>query len=412
MRHLLLTLAVLAPLAASQDRKSPTTRADSQAADWPQWRGPDRDGVAKGGGWSAEGREEALWKAEIGIGYSTVSIADGRLYTMGHDKDAEQDTVFCFDALTGEEIWRHEFAADTLAKMHIGGTLSTPSVGAGLVFVQGRFGKFLCLDAKTGKVRWSKDLGEKYKVKVPTWGLASSPLVLDDMVIANIGRLVAYAAKTGKRIWKTAKDYGFAYSTPVDVTYRKKACLAVFNGVGLLLLDKKNGKPVTSTFKWKTRYDVNAASPVPVGNDRFFISSGYGKGCALVAARGKGFKLLWENKEMRNHMSGCVFFDKHLYGFDESTVKCLDLEGEVKWSRRLGKGALVIADGKLVVLSQRGKLVIAKATPEEFSGISSTQVVSGGVCWTTPVVWRGLIYCRNSLGDLVCRDHRSTKRAR
>lgn len=375
-----------------------------EPGDWPQWRGPDRDGVSKERGWVVEGKEQNLWSTNVGTGYSTVSIAAGRLYTMGHDKERAEDTVYCLGALDGSKIWQHSFPAKTLAKYHIGGTLATPSVDGDRVYVSNRWGKMFCFDAETGKVEWSKDLQQEYGVKVPTWGLAASPLVLDDMIVMNVGHVIALK-RNGASLWRT-RDYGHCYSTPVDMKLGKRKCLAVFSSKGLTVLDRKSGKQVTRTFPWKTKYDVNAATPVVIG-DRIFISSGYGHGCAMLQVKGKKLEPSWESKVMRTQMSGAVLYEDHLYGFDDATLRCIDLAGKEKWSKRgLGKGALVIAGGRLVIMGQRGDLVIAAATPDGFQGLARTRVVSGGVCWTTPVVAGGLIYCRNSLGDLVCRDHR------
>jgi outer membrane protein assembly factor BamB len=224
------------------------------------------------------------------------------------------------------------------------------------------------------------------------------------MIVLNAGKVIAFDRK-GKVLW-TSKRTGHAYSTPALFEHKGKPRLAVFNGSGLVILDQKDGDKLAHS-EWKTRYDVNAATPVVIG-DKIFISSGYGKGCSMLQFDGKGLKTLWANREMKNHMSGCVYHDGHLYGFDETILKCLDLEGEVKWSnRRLGKGALVMASGKLLLLTRNGDLVVAEATPEEYRELSRSRVLErGGVHWTTPVLCGGLVYCRSSSGQLVCVDRR------
>ena len=379
-----------------------TLSAQQQGPYWPHWRGPDRDNISKEKVWETNGAEK-LWSARVGIGYSNVSIAEGRLYTMGYDVDEEEDSIFCLDALTGEEVWKHVFPAKRMAKAHGGGVLSTPSIDGKLLFTANREGNFFCFDAKTGKVKWSRQLMKKYGAKMPTWGLSASPLVLEEMIVMNVGPLLAFNRK-GKLIWRS-KNHGHCYSTPVDFTHKKRACLASFSGDGLTVHDRKTGREIASS-KWKTRYDVNAATPVVIGN-KIFISSGYNRGCAMLEFNGKKLKTLWENREMRNHMSGCVLWKDHLYGLDEGTLKCLDLEGETTWmKRRFGKGALTIADSKLIALGGRGDLVIAEADPKEYKEISRTRVLAGGRLWTTPVLCGGLIYCRSSTGEMVCVDRR------
>lgn len=379
--------------------------AQDQQPAWPQWRGPDLDGISKETRWNAEGEGKVLWTKAVGMGYSTVSIADGRLFTIGHDKDAQQDTVYCLDAQTGKQHWSHEFASKTMAKAHKGGSLTTPSIDGELVYVLNREGHYFCFTADKGKLKWKKNMVKEHGAKVPTWGFAASPLILEDLVVVNVGPVVAYTKK-GRVKWKS-KDYGHAYSTPAVFEHGGKRRFAVFNGDGLVILDPRNGKEIAHS-AWKTRYDVNAATPVVIG-DKIFISSGYNRGCSMLRFDGKKLETLWENREMRNHMSGCVHYKGHLYGFDETIFKCLALDGEVAWSKRgLGKGAMVLAGDKLLMLTRRGDLAIAAASPEGYKELSRTRVLNdGAVQWTTPVLCGGLVYCRSSMGQLVCIDRRA-----
>jgi len=378
--------------------------AGEGGADWPNWRGPDRDGISKESGWNVEGKKASVWEKNVGSGYSTVSIQGGRLYTMGHDEEKQQDTIWCLDAKTGAQKWAHTLPAKTMKSGHGGGTLSTPSADGEVVFASNREGNFFCFEAATGKIRWHKQLRDEYELKLPRWGFAAAPLVFDDMVVMNVGVVLAFDKK-GELLWKTARSYGDAYSTPAELRLNGRSVLAVFAGDGLVLVDRARGEEL-AFHPWTTMYDINAATPVVAG-ERVFISSGYNHGCAMLAPTSKGLEVLWESKEMRNQMSGCVLFDGHLYGVDDATLKCLDLDGEVKWAQRgLGKGCLLLAGGRLLVMSDKGELVIASASPAGYEELSRRKVLDGGVCWTTPVLLDGLVYCRNSEGDLVCLDHR------
>jgi len=373
---------------------------------WPQWRGPDRNGISLEKGWSPEGRE--LWSVEVGIGYSCPSIVDGRLYTMGYDVGEALDIVQCLDAETGKSLWTHSYPAKRWARMHGGGTQTTPAVADGKVYTVNREGLALCLAAADGEVLWSHATVDENGVKPPRWGFAGSPLVLDDRVILNVGKTLSIEADTGELVWES-RDRGAAYATPVDFDLGSRHCLAVIVGDGLTILDRKRGAEILF-HEWTTDHDVNAATPV-IFDDRVFISSGYGHGCAMLELGKKKVRTLWENKNMRNHMATAILFEEHLFGFDESILKCLDLEGEEQWRKRgLGKGAISVADGKLLALSSRGDLVIAEATSEEYRELSRTRVLPGGECWTMPVLCNGLIYCRNSKGQLVCRDHRPAQK--
>ncbi len=179
--------------------------------------------------------------------------------------------------------------------------------------------------------------------------------------------------------------------------------MALFSTTELEAVTAADGKLLWK-FPWKTKYGVNAADPI-INGDKFFISSGYNEGCALVQIRSNKAAVLWQNKNMRNHFNSSVLIQGNIYGFDESDLKCLDWSsGAVKWAEGgLGKGSLMAADGKLIVLGEKGMLVVADASPAGFKPISHAQVL-GGKCWTTPVLSNGKIYCRNARGDLVCVD--------
>jgi outer membrane protein assembly factor BamB len=176
--------------------------------------------------------------------------------------------------------------------------------------------------------------------------------------------------------------------------------LAAFNASGVVFYNLTDGKELWR-HGWKTSYDVNAAMPI-ISGDKVFISSGYNTGGAMLQSSKKD-ALLWQNKNMRNHFNTSVWIDGHLYGFDESELACLDAAtGRKVWSQgRLGKGSLIAADGKLIILSERGELVIAEASPNGFKELSRSQIL-GGKCWTAPTLAGGRIYARNASGDLVC----------
>jgi outer membrane protein assembly factor BamB len=380
--------------------------AMSGAEDWPQWRGPSGTGISAEKGWVSQPGNLSLWKASVGHGYASVVVADGRLFTSGHNVDAGQDTIFCLDAVTGKEIWKHSYPAELHNKFHEGGTLGTPTIDGDRVFVLDREGRFFCFNAADGTIVWKHDLNEQHTLEFPEWMFSASPLALGDSIVINVGPLLVCDKATGKTKWKT-RDTGHAYSTPVAFEHEGRSLFAVFNGEGLVVFDAGDGKELAS-HPWKTQYDVNAATPIVLDDGRIFISSGYNHGCAMLRFNGDSLDVLWENKEMRNQMSGCVLVGDHLYGFDDATLKCIDLEGNVKWSKRgLGLGALMVADNRLIINSARGELVIAEASPAAYTELSNNKVLEGGKYWTSPVLSNGLIYCRNSRGDIVAVDCRT-----
>ena len=378
------------------------------AADWPQWRGPNRDGVSTEKEWSptwtADGPKQ-LWKANVGIGASSVAVAAGRLYTMGNANNT--DSVVCLDAATGKEIWRHSYPQQLDKRMFEGGPASTPTVEGSRVFTLSQQGDIFCLDAATGKPVWHKNLASDFHGKRPQWGWACSPLVEEDMLIVDCGApgesTIALDKATGATKWKSgANDAG--YGSPVAFNLGPVRCVAIFKATSLVGLDAASGRQLFE-HPWKTSYDVNAATPV-VSGDRIFISSGYDAGCELVQVSAGGAKSLWRNKNMRNHINSCVLWQGHLYGIDGQagggTLRCLDFQtGSVKWTQSVNGGALMIADGKIILLNERGELMVADASPAGFKPAARAQVI-GGHCWVVPVLAGGKIYCKNNQGDLVC----------
>ncbi|MFT5291085.1 MAG: outer membrane protein assembly factor BamB [Planctomycetota bacterium] len=391
LRTLILT-AVLAPSAFS-------------GQDWPQWRGPDRNGISSETDWSSEGQAEALWTKAVGLGYSAVSISAGKLYTAGWDKEQEKDVIYCLDAVSGEELWSYSYPAKKWAQYHGGGTNCTPSVDGDDVYVLNREGMYTLLDAKTGKLRWTIDLHKEHNLELPTWGFAASPLVLDDMIVLHVGKVLAFQKGKKKLLWES-KEYGHAYSTPAASEMGGKDVLAVMGGKSFVVLDQSNGKELAQS-KWETQYDVNAATPIVVDDERIWISSGYGHGGAMLAFTGDEILELWGTKSMKNKMATSLLIDDHIYGIDEAVLKCFNLDGEELWAERgIGQGALSAAGERLLVHTSKGDLAVVSANPESYEELSRAKVTSGGVCWTMPVLVNGRIYVRSSKGELVVRDHR------
>lgn len=378
---------------------------DDRPGDWPQWRGPERNGVSLETGWKSEGKDEPVWRAQVGLGHSCPSVVGERLYTVGFDTEMNLDVVLCLDAVTGEEIWARTYPGEIRNSGHGGGTLTTPAVVGGRVYVSTREGELRCLDAESGEVVWMTDLAEENQTAPLDYGFGGSPLVLADKVVCNVGKTVAVDIETGERLWAT-RDHMALYSTPTTFELDGERTIAVFTKEGLLLLDEATGEE-RRNFAWrKGKVTVNAATPVVAG-ERIFISSSYNHGCALVDFSSAEPEAVWESKVMRTQLSGCVLVGDYLYGFDESKLKCLDLSGKEQWRKRgLGMGALMAADGRLLVASEKGDLVVVAADPEKYRELSRRRVFKGGPCWTNPVLAAGRVYLRNGQGELVCLDHR------
>lgn len=377
------------------------------AMDWPQWRGPNRDGISQESGWSTiwpTAGPNRLWERQLGEGCSAISVAGGRAYTMGFKGGS--DRVYCLDASTGEPIWEFSYPASLDPKLFEGGPTSTPVIRDGLVYTVSRAGELHCLDAATGRRVWSTDWRKEFAARPPDWGYAASPLVLDQWLIAEPGArgasLVAYDRKTGKVAWKSG-DFAPGYGSPVAFARDGETLVATFNAHGLCLWGAAAGAH-RGDVRWETNYDVNAATPIH-HQGKIFISSGYGAGCALIDVTKSAPEILWQIKEMRNKHTACVLWEGHLYGFDEADLVCMEFAtGAVKWrERRLGRGALMLADRKLILQAEAGDLVIAAASPARFEKIASGRLLSSR-SWVMPVLSSAKIYCRSNKGQVVCVD--------
>jgi outer membrane protein assembly factor BamB len=379
----------------------------SKEAFWPQWRGPNSDGIATekfSTDWPADGLPE-VWKAPIGIGFSSMAIADGRLFTMGWKDDAE--TVFCFDSLTGEEKWKHTYSGKKIDNLHDGGPGATPTIDGERVYTLGREGQLYCLAAKSGDVAWQRSLPKETGVEVPEWGFTSSPLIHKNHVIVDGGRLIAFDKLSGEPVWQTEK-FRPGYGSAVAFERGGRQLVAVFNNDCLLVVAAADGEEVAQ-YPWQSSYATTSTTPL-IDGDTIFVSSGYGRGCALLKWQDDALEPVYDNKVMANHFNNSVLYEGHLYGIHGNThsnrngkITCMDhATGKEAWSQRgYGVGSLLIADGKCLILSDEGELVACKASPEGYEELAKAKILDG-LCWTVPVLAGGHVYARNAAGDLVC----------
>lgn len=365
------------------------------AGDWPNFRGPNFDGIS----------EEALpdplpdepvilWKAKVGVGFSTVSVARGRVFTMGNAD--ETDTVWCFDAETGELIWKHAYPCELDPRYYEGGPSATPTVHENAVYTFGKKGQVFRLDFETGEVVWERNLVKETGLELPEWSFASSPWIHEQLLILNAGGAgVALDRETGKTVWKSDAKAG-GYATPVPF----EDDILLFTFSEFVRLDPASGE-TRWKLEWDTGRGVNAADPI-VHDDRILISSALGS--ALLDSDSE---IIWKNKNMRSYFNAGVLIDGCVYNLHGTThnpteLICLDWEtGETIWSEPgFGSGALMAARDKLV-LFDNGELTIFPASREGFKPLLRAQIL-GGKCWTKPVLANGLVYCRNAAGDLAC----------
>ena len=379
-----------------------------QSGGWPQWLGPDRNGISPETGLFGDKLSlNESWRVQGGNGFSGMSVVGNRLYTMYIHSGNEY--AVCLDAGTGELLWRTRTDDLLMERQGGDGPRATPTVDNGTVYVSSAYGKLYALDSQTGSQKWSRDLVREYGSKRARWGFCPSPLVAGDLVLIEAGghggrSLIAFDKTSGEVAWTTGSDK-LGYSSPIAVTIGKTPQAVFFTGHGLVAVAPLNGQ-VLWQHPWPTRHDVNAATPVFIPPGRFFISSGYGTGGTVVEVSstdsGYSVREIWRNREMKNHFATSIYHEGHLYGFDGSILKCIDAEtGGEKWkSRGYGKGTLIFADGHLVILGERGNLGVAEATPAGFVEKAGYPALEGR-CWTVPTLAGGRLFLRDEQ-EFVC----------
>ena len=378
--------------------------APAFAADWPQWRGPHRDGISSESGllesWPAGGPRQ-VWKTQgLGDGYSSFAVVGDRLYTQG--QQGNQEFVLAFDTNTGKQLWKipngrayHESRGN--------GPRGTPTSDGDRLYALAADGTLVCLDAASGQRIWGVNLIDKFGGRVPTWGISESPLIDGDRVIVTPGgpgaSVVALDKLKGDLLWKSQSDPA-GYSSPIAFDAGGSRKVVVFTAHGAMALDLKNGD-----FQW--RYDkvsnrtANIATPI-VHDGYVFLSSDYGTGCALLkltaGTKAVGASEVYFNRDMRNHYTTSVLVGDYLYGFSSGILTAMKfLTGEVAWrDRSVGKGNVIYAEGNLYAFGEDGTVGLIQATPQGYKEKSRFEIRKGSYpTWTPPVIANGRLYLRD-----------------
>ncbi len=385
---------------------------EDQPTDWPQWRGAERDGLAQfspiNTTWPEKGLSR-LWKKTLGDGFSAVSIWNKRAYTQysnGYD-----EILICMNAATGKTLWKARLGASFLSSMGGDGPRSTPTVSQGVVYTMSAFGTVAAHDALTGEDIWRIDLRKDHDGDVPDWGYATCALLHENMLIIEAGSksgglFMALNRTDGSIIWQSGTGKG-AYSSPILATIGGENHIIFLTGKDVRGIRLEDGKQLWQT-PFPTSYDNNIATPILFDKNKIYVSAGYGTGAMVFAVEQQGgiytAQEIWRNKVMKNHMSTAVFADGYLYGFDNSILKCIDANtGEEVWKTRgYGKGTLLMADGHLIILGEKGKLGIAPISSNGFQEKAAFKAISGR-CWTMPSIADGRIYVRSRF-EMACYD--------
>jgi outer membrane protein assembly factor BamB len=389
------------------------------SSEWPQFLGPTRDGTYAGAAdiadaWPAGG-PPVLWRRDVGQGFSGPAVSGERLILFHRVGDKE--VVECLDAQTGTPIWsegsptqyRDDFGFDE-------GPRATPTIAGDKVYTFGALGLLSCRELETGKPAWSVDTAAKFDAPKGFFGMACSPLVEGELVIVIVGGqphagVVAFERETGKARWQATDDEA-GYASPVAATIEGKRRVLAFTAVGLNVLEAQSGK-VVARFPWHApiRSSVNAATPLVIG-DQIFLSASYDTGAVLLNLRADKLEKVWSGDEsLSSHYATSVHRAGFLYGFHGRqergpSLRCIELStGKVRWEEEgFGAGSVMLAKDRLLVLTEKGQLVCAQATPDGFKPTARAQILPFD-CRAYPALANGKLYAR-SKDKLVCVDLR------
>ena len=392
------------------------------AADWPQFLGPTRNGVSSETGlaatWPKKG-PPVVWEKEVGEGFSGPVVVGDRVILF-HRVD-DEEVVECMSAADGVTKWKKGYPTKYRDDYGKGdGPRSTPLVAGGRVYTLGADGVLQCLKLDDGDKVWRRPLHEDYEVRKGFFGVATSPLLEGNRLLVNVGGangagVVAFNKDDGKELWK-ADDHDASYSSPVAADVGGVRQAVFFTRDGLAALDPADGT-IRYSKHWRSRMDasVNAASPVVVG-DEIFLTASYGTGAVLLRAKKDGVEEVWKNNDVLScHYGTPVYKDGYLYGFDGrqeegARLRCVEMKsGKVQWtSENFGCGSMILADGKLVILTEDGDLVLAKASPEKYEELARAAVLTNRPCRAPTALADGRLYGRDGK-KLACWDLREKK---
>ncbi len=362
-----------------------------QAADWPQFLGPTRNGVSTeqiAEDWTTA--PKVVWKSTVGAGFAGPIVVGDTALLFHRRGDSE--IIEAFDVQSGASKWKNEGATSYRDDFGFDeGPRAVPAVSNGRVYAMGAEGTIRCVTLHEGKTLWTVPTKDEYKAQKGFFGMACSPLVDGDNVIINIGGeggtgLIALDAGTGKLRWKARSDEA-SYSSPVLAKLDEKNEIIAFTREAVCVIDPPTGRQQTE-FPWRARMhaSVNAATPIIVGN-LIFVTASYGAGAVLLEWKNGKLQKLWSNDEsLSSHYATPVYYNGYLYGFHGrqeygASLRCIDLKsGKSAWSQdRFGAGTVTLAGDKLLILPESGELTLVKASPVKFTVLGKEQILGTGV---------------------------------
>ena len=383
----------------------PARFATDAASDFPGFRGGDLAGTVGGAplarDWSAR-PPRLVWRQAVGGGWGGFSIADGRVYS--HEQRGEDETVVCRDLPSGRDLWAKGDMARFASPATGDGPRDTPAVAHGHVYSLGATGLLTCRDAQTGERRWSTNVLAEHRASNLFHGLSGSPLITGELVVVSTGgphghSLAAYHCRTGQLCWSGGDDPA-GYGSPQVCTLVGTQQILVFNRPGLAAHDPHTGRVLWS-FAWTNSQETNCSQPVPIGDDRVLLSTGYGKGSVLIglsraADGGWTARPVWTSRHLKTKFCTAVVAGDYAYGLDEGVLTCLDLsDGSRRWrAGRHGHGQLLLVGNLLLVQAESGEVVLVEASPEGYRECGRLPALTGKT-WNYPALAGRWLLVRN-----------------
>lgn len=399
-----------------------TLASAADAADWPQWLGPNRNAISlERGANRLRVKPVRLWTNAVGLGVSSPVVSAGRVFVLGHARGQDKrgtDTVFCLAASTGAVLWRHAYPCRTCVSQDVqfDGPRSTPTVDGDRVYTLSLEGHLFCLEAASGKLVWARELTRDFGGRVPVYGYCCSPLVYRHLLLVEVNAPgashVGLDKYTGELVWK-ATGLNVTCGSPVLARIDGHDC-AVFLGSDAVL----GADPLTGRTLWRHGTWGHAWMGQLVHSNLVFVANAsLPRGCGLIRIEAGQPQVVWEDrgKKFQTLHNNALIHQGHLYGIDNtgtdlqsndnsrSRLKCLALQtGEVKWVQdRFGWSNLILFDGTLLVWRQVGELVVVEATPSAYHEIARHTLLEGR-SWTVPALADGRLFVRNNAGALAC----------
>ena len=378
--------------------------SDSPDIDYPQFLGPHRNATLEGieleSDWSQH-PPKLLWRVPVGDAYSAFAVVGSSAVTQ--EQKGEDETVACYDLLTGKEKWRHSARARYGTAIAGIGPRATPTISGDRVYSFGATGILTCLDLETGREIWSRDTVKETDARVKEWGISGSPLVLDDKVIVSPGgkneqSLMAYHRETGNIIWGGGRMRA-GHSSPSLVSIAEMDQILIFNRGQVAGHDPNSGKLLWE-YPWN-EMTQHVAQPIPLPDDRIFVSTGYGIGSELIQISKNSqdeftAERIWKSPRLKAKFANMVYKDGYIYGLDDGVLVCLDLaDGQRKWKRgRYGHGQLILVDDLLLIQTESGDVVLVDASPIEHNERARFPALSNHT-WNAPTLAAPYLLVRN-----------------